>query len=126
MSNDNLTPEHRNLVNRFFEAMQAAGTQEKEMMQLFDEDAVYVEPFSGTPREHTGKEAIRSAMVAGWKYPLPDMRLEVERVTTDGTTVRADWVCYSPALPNGRGAGTNEFTLRAGLIIRLETRLRMG
>lgn len=114
------------LVTRFFEAMQAAGTQEHEMMQLFAEDAVYVEPFSGAPREHHGKAAIREVMREGWKHPLPDMRLEIENVVTDGQTVRADWVCHSPALPNGRGAGTNEFTLSAGLIVRLETRLRMG
>lgn len=126
MTSDSIGPEARKLVADFFEAMQAAGTQETEMMRLFAEDAVYVEPFSGRPREHEGKAAIREAMAAGWKNPLPEMRLEVERVETDGKMLRADWVCYSPGLPNGRGAGTNEFTLRDGLIVRLETRLRMA
>lgn len=126
MGNDSVVTDDQRLVSRFFEAMQAAGASEREMMQLFAEDAVYVEPFSGTPREHVGKSAIREAMVAGWQYPLPEMRLEVERVATDGKTIVADWVCHSPGLPNGRGAGTNEFTLRAGLIVRLETRLRVG
>lgn len=126
MSDHTATPDDQRLVSHFFEAMQAAGTKENEMMDLFAEDAVYIEPFSGEPREHVGKSAIREAMVAGWKYPLPEMRLEVERVVTDGRKVRADWVCHSPGLPNGRGAGTNEFTLRAGLIVRLETSLRVG
>ncbi len=125
MSNDTVAPDDQKILKRFFEAMQAAGTQEAEMLALFDDDAVYVEPFSGAPREHVGKAAIREAMVAGWKHPLPEMRLEVERVVTDGQSVRADWVCYSPGLPQGRGAGTNEFTLRGGRIVRLETRLRM-
>jgi ketosteroid isomerase-like protein len=126
MNNETVAPDSPQLVARFFEAMQAAGTQEAEMLQLFAEDAVYIEPFTGQRREHVGKAAIREAMVMGWKFPLPEMRIEVDRITTDGQTVRADWTCYSPGLPNGRGAGTNEFTLRAGLIVRLETRLRVG
>ena len=126
MGNEIVTTDDQRVVHRFFDAMQAAGTKEKEMMQLFAEDAVYVEPFSGVAREHVGKAAIRDAMVAGWKHPLPDMRVEVERITTDGRTLLVDWVCYSPALPGGRGAGTNAFTLRSGLIVRLETRLKLG
>ncbi len=67
-------------IKRFFAAMQAGATAEPEMMALFADDAVYVEPFSGREREHRGKVAIRQAMAEGWKTPLPDMRIEIDCV----------------------------------------------
>lgn len=113
-------------IKRFFAAMQAGATAETEMMSLFADDAVYVEPFSGREREHRGKPAIRSAMAEGWKTPLPDMRIELDRVQVEGETVRVLWTCYSPVLPGGNGRGENLFILRDGMIVRLETRLSMG
>ena len=113
-------------VRRYVAAMQTGAMAEQDMMALFTEDAVYVEPFSGAPRTHEGKPAIRRAMVEGWKTPLPDMRLEVDRVDVDGEVVRAQWTCISPALPGGKGRGENTFTLREGRITRLETRLLFG
>lgn len=110
------------LVGRFFREMQSGATAEHEMMALFAEDAVYIEPFSGRVRTHRGKPAIRAAMSEGWRNPLPDMRIVVEQVDVFGDTVRARWTCHSPALPGGKGCGENEFTLRDGLIVRLETR----
>ncbi len=104
--------------------MQLGAQSEAEMMALFREDAVYVEPFSGTPRRHEGKEAIRAAMRAGWEYPLPDMRIEVDRFDVSAQTVLVEWTCHSPGLPGGKGAGTNQFQLRGGLIALLETRFR--
>lgn len=92
-------------------------------MALFAEDAVYVEPFSGTVRTHVGRESIRRALQDGWRRPLPDIRIEVESVEVAGDRVRAAWTCHSPALPGGRGRGENLFTLRDGRISRLETRL---
>lgn len=92
-------------------------------MALFAEDAVYVEPFSGSPRTHRGKPAICAVMQAGWKAPLPAMSIDVDRVDVDGPVVRAQWTCRSPALPGGRGRGENTFTLHQGRIIRLETRM---
>ncbi len=94
------------------------------MMALFHDDATYVEPFGGTPTRHDGKAAIRAAMRAGWAHPLPDMRLEVDRFDVTAQTVVVDWTCHSPGLPGGRGAGTNQFELRDGLIASLETRFR--
>lgn len=110
-------------VERFFVAVQAGAASEEAMMALFHPDAVYSEPFSGTPRIHRGKSAIRAALSEGWRHPLPQMRIAVDRVDIDGNTVRAEWTCYSPALPGGSGRGVNRFVLSQGLIAELETQL---
>ena len=115
----------RNIVERFFRAMQAGATAEPEMMALFADDATYVEPFSGQALTHVGKAAIRATFIEGWKYPLPDMRLELERVDIEGGSVRVDWTCHSPALPGGKGRGTNLFTVAEGRITSLVTTLRV-
>jgi ketosteroid isomerase-like protein len=112
------------IVHQFFAAMQTGATAEREMMALFAEDAVYVEPFSGSAQTHIGKAAIRAALQRGWSYPLPSMRIEIDAVRLDGETLVADWTCHSPALPNGRGQGVNIFLIRNGLIARLEARIR--
>lgn len=113
------------IVNRFFAAMQAGAASEAEMMELFHDDAIYTEPFTGTIRTHVGKEAIRATMREGWKYPLPDMRIEVDQLEIERSEVRARWTCYSPGLPGGKGQGENRFTLVDGLIIRLDTSVAM-
>jgi ketosteroid isomerase-like protein len=117
-----MSVDHTGTVTRFFRAMQGGASSEEELMRLFAADATYIEPFSGTPREHRGHRAIRDVMREGWRTPLPEMRIEVDAVSVDGDTVRAEWTCYSPALPGGSGRGENVFTLRDGLIVRLETR----
>jgi ketosteroid isomerase-like protein len=109
------------IINRFFAAMQVGATAEDDMMRLFAEDAVYIEPFSGKVRTHTGKLAIRKCMLDGWKRPLPDIRIEIEELTVHGEEVLVRWICRSPALPGGTGRGENRFTVKDGLIIRLET-----
>lgn len=111
-------------ITRFFRAMQAGATSEAEMMSLFADHAQYSEPFTGEVVNHVGREAIRQAFVQGWRHPLPDLRLEVERFDLEPDSVRVDWTCHSPALPGGKGQGTNVFTLDAGLIVRLVTTLR--
>ncbi len=111
------------IVNRFFAAMQVGASAEGEMMALFTDDATYIEPFSGQPRTHVGKVAIRRCMLDGWKYPLPEMRIDIDRLSVEGDEVRVEWTCRSPGLPGGKGEGENRFTLREGLICRLETRI---
>jgi ketosteroid isomerase-like protein len=113
------------LIKRFFAAMQSGAAAEAEMMALFHEDAVYVEPFSGPARAHRGKNAIRAAMLEGWKNPLPEMRLTIDQIDLDGNELKVAWTCLSPALPGGKGQGVNLFTLRDGKIARLETRFLM-
>lgn len=117
-----MTNKHTATIERFFYAMQSGASSEAEMMSLFAADAVYIEPFTGRIREHHGREAILDVMRGGWRSPLPDVRIEVDSVAVEGDTVRAEWTCYSPGIPGGQGRGVNTFTLRDGLIIRLETR----
>lgn len=112
------TPE---TVTRFFQAMQRGSAAENDMAALFAEGATYVEPFSGKPQSHVGKKAIMETMRAGWQYPLPDMTISIDEVNVEGHDVAVKWTCKSPALPGGQGKGLNRFTLRDGLIERLET-----
>jgi ketosteroid isomerase-like protein len=111
-------------VSRFFAAMQAGAAAEADMSKLFAVDAVYVEPFTGKPVEHRGRDAIMAAMRAGWAHPLPDMTIELDRVDVGPGSVTVEWTCRSPALPGGAGRGTNRFTLADGAIARLETSFR--
>jgi ketosteroid isomerase-like protein len=111
------------IARGFFAAMQTGAAAEAEMMALFADDAVYVEPFSGRAATHSGKPAIRAAFVRGWRSPLPDITISIERVDIDGDQVTARWICRSPALPGGEGRGVNQFKLANGLIVRLETKL---
>lgn len=112
------------ITNRFFAAMQTGATAENEMIGLFADDAVYVEPFTGKVRTHNGKDAIRATMRDAWKRPMPDVRIEIDRIDVSGDSVRARWTCYSSTLPGGKGSGENLFTLRDGKITRLETSLK--
>lgn len=107
----------------FFAAMVVGAPAADRLIALFHEDAEYTEPFSGTPRTHRGRAAIRSAFEAGWERPLPDQRIVVDRVDVTDEGVVAHWTCFSPALPGGRGSGVNHFEVASGRIVRLETRL---
>jgi hypothetical protein len=106
--------------------MQAGAPSADEMMSLFADDAEYVEPFSGKPVRHVGKLAIRKATQLGWERPLPDMTISIDRLDLDGDEVRAEWTYRSPALPGGSGRGVNQYRLRDGRIVRLETTLVGG
>lgn len=110
----------RDVVERLFRAMQAGPDGEEAMMTLFASDAVFVEPFSGTPQTHRGQDAIRASFRDQWRNPLPDLRLVLDRIDLDGTTVRADWTCTSPVFASPM-RGYDLFTLGGdGKIVRLE------
>lgn len=108
-------------VANFFSAMQAGRAAEAEMRQLFAADAVYIEPFSGNPQRHVGRDAIMRAMSAGWQQPLTDMRIVIDSAEVKGIEVHIRWTCYSPSLPGGLGRGLNRFIIQNGLISELET-----
>ena len=110
-------------VSEFFRCMQAGAPPADAMMALFTDDAVYVEPFTGSAQTHRGVQAIRAAMTPAWERPLPELTISIDRVELAGETVRAEWTCRSPALPGGAGRGVNVFTLQGGRIVRLETTL---
>ena len=109
----------RRVVENMFKAMQAGPEGENAMMELFAEDAVFVEPFCGEVRTHQGKDAIRASFQEMWKDPAPDMKLMVDRVDVDGDRVRADWTCTSPAFATPM-RGHDLFNIESGRITRLE------
>ena len=107
------------VVERMFKAMQAGPDGEEPMVELFTDDAVLVEPFSGQTLTHRGKDAIRESFRGMWADPAPDMELKMDRVDRDGDRVRADWTCTSPVFPAPM-RGYDLFTIRDGRIARLE------
>lgn len=111
-------PGERDVIERYFAAMRRGAAAEGDMMALFADDAVYVEPFTGETEPWVGKEAVRTALRRGWAQPLPDLELEVRRIDISGSEATAEWVCTSPALP-GPVTGKDEYTIADGKITRL-------
>jgi ketosteroid isomerase-like protein len=107
------------VVERLFRAMAAGPSGEEPMMALFADDAVLVEPFTGVPREHVGKDAIRRAYRELFhEPPPPDMRLTLHRVERDGDSIEAHWSCTASTYASDR-LGVDHFTVRDGFIRRL-------
>jgi hypothetical protein len=109
----------RGVVESLFRAMQAGPDGEAQMLSLFWEDAVFIEPFRGQPVTHVGHAAIRESFRQQTAQPLPDMQLTLDRVDMDGSIVRAEWTCTSSAFPAPM-RGHDLFTIRQGKIARLE------
>lgn len=114
-----VSEQDRSVVEAMFKAMQAGASGERDMMALFSDDAVLIEPFTGTPITHTGKSAIRESFLGMWKEPAPDLKLMVDRIDLDGDHIRADWTCTSPVFPSPM-RGHDLFTIADGKITRLE------
>ena len=112
--------QERKMVESVFRAMQSGPTGEEPLMDLFADGAVFIEPFSGQPQTHAGKDAIRASFRDQWKNPLPDFRLTLDRVDLDGPQVRAEWTCTSAVFPTPM-RGYDLFTLNDdGKIERFE------
>ena len=109
----------REVVENLFKAMQAGPTAESQMMALFADDAVFIEPFSGQPQTHVGLDAIRASFQAMWADPVPDLSLTLDRVDLDGEQVRVDWTCTSPVFPTPM-RGHDLFVINGSKIVRLE------
>ena len=112
-------PKQRDVVERLFRAMQMGPGGEAAMMDLFADDAVFIEPFSGQAQTHEGKDAIRASFKDMWANPAPDLELVMDRVDADGSGIRAEWTCTSPAFPIPM-RGHDLFEVQDGLITRLE------
>jgi ketosteroid isomerase-like protein len=108
-------------LERYFRAMQRGPEGEDELVALFAEDAVYVEPFGGG--EHVGRDAIRAWLRGSWAEQPPAIRITVERLDVAEQTIEASWVCESDAFARP-ARGRDRFTIRDGRIARLETELR--
>ena len=109
----------RQLVDDVFRVMQSGPDGAGEMLSLFSDDAVFIEPFSGTPRTHHGKDEIRDAFLDMERDPVPDLKLVMDRLDLDGEQLRAEWTCTAPVFPAPM-KGYDLFTIRAGKIARLE------
>jgi ketosteroid isomerase-like protein len=111
----------RQLIERYFGAMRRGAEAEKDLVGLFAEDAIYIEPFvSSEPA--VGIDEIRQRLRRGWEQPLPDLELDVLSIEVSGHEATARWVCRSPVLP-GPVEGVDHYLIEHGRITRLEVRL---
>jgi ketosteroid isomerase-like protein len=110
----------RELIERYFQAMRTGAISSDEIVDLFADQAVYVEPFSGEASAHVGKDAIRQSFIDSQKNAPPDMTLTLDQVDVDSECIRSVWTCSSPASPRPM-RGQDLWTIREGKILRLET-----
>lgn len=114
----------RNLIEQVTAAMQAGPDGKEEMMALFTDDAVMVEPFAGRPQTHVGKEAVRTRYYEMVAEPRPpDFRLMLDRLDSDGEHVISEWTCTSAVLPAPM-QGVSTYTIHEGKIKRLDIRFK--
>jgi hypothetical protein len=107
-------------VEQYFAGMQAGSGSIDDLVGLFDDQAVYVEPFSGQPQVHTGKAEIRAFYEVALAQHLKGVRLTLDRLDLDGSRLRAEWTCELPMFAAPM-RGFDLLTLRDGQIARLET-----
>jgi GrpB-like predicted nucleotidyltransferase (UPF0157 family)/ketosteroid isomerase-like protein len=103
------------LVERYFTALQRGPDGEDELLGLFAEDAVFVEPFGRSV--HRGGAAIRAYLR---EDAPPELRLVVERLDVAGDQVEAEWTGESPIFARP-ARGRDRFTIRDGRIARLDS-----
>ncbi len=113
-------------MRAFLRAMQRGPDGLETLLELFADDAVYVESLTGGspdhPRVHRGKAAIERALHSGLEWNPPDFTIQLDRLHVEGGELTAEWTCRSEALP-GPVRGVDRYILRDGRIARLETRL---
>ena len=114
----------RSLIEQVTAAMQAGPNGKEQMMALFTDDAVLVEPFAGRPQTHEGKEAVRTRYYEMVAEPRPpDFQLLLDRLDTDGRNVIAEWHCTSVVLPAPL-EGVSTYTILDNKIQRLEIQFK--
>ncbi len=116
----NTTARDRALVEQYLAAMQAGPGGLDDLVSLFDDEAVYVEPFSGQPQVHSGKGEIRGFFEYALEHHLNGARLTLDRLDLDGERLRSEWTCQVPMM-SAPMRGFDVLTLRDGRILRLET-----
>jgi ketosteroid isomerase-like protein len=87
---------------------------------LFEDDAVYVEPFAGQPQVHAGKAEIRAFFENALQQHLRGVQLTLDRLDMDGGRLRSEWTCELGAA-TAPMRSFDVLTLRDGRIARLET-----
>jgi hypothetical protein len=114
-----VNPNDRQIIENVFKAMQTGPAAEKDLLGLFAEDGILVEPFTGAVQTHEGKSAIKASLVPMWSNRAPDMKIMLDRVDLQGQTIRAEWTCTSSVMP-GPMRGFDLFNIQGGKIKRLE------
>jgi ketosteroid isomerase-like protein len=107
----------KRVVEDFFRLMHT--WDDMEFLELFDNDAVYIEPFAGKPRRHRGVAAIKASFLDSWKQTPPNFRIRMGQVSVSGSSVRAEWSCTWDGL-DGEMKGVDDFEILDGRIRRLE------
>jgi len=110
----------RELVEQYFQAMRTGAIASDEIVDLFADDALYIEPFSGEALAHVGKAAIRQSFIDSQRNAPPDMTLTLDQVEVDSECIRSVWTCSSPAFAHPM-RGQDLWTLNDAKIVRLET-----
>lgn len=112
----------RGVIERYYRAMEVGSPEQ--MDGLFEDDAVYTEPFSkgGAPTSHAGRSEIVGWLAASFKAGNKDVTITLDRLDVDGDVVVAEWTCVGPMLP-GPMKGHDRYKVRGGRIARLDTRL---
>ena len=93
-----------------------------ELVGLFADDAIYVEPFTPGGGIHTGRESIASWLSAAQDQAPPELSLTIDRIDARDDPIVVSWTCESPVFARP-SRGRDRFTLRDGRIARLETTL---
>lgn len=121
-----LSDQDTQTIGQVYVAMQLGPQGEEQMLGLFTEDGVLVEPFTGTPREHHGQAAIRECYQQMMATPRPpDFKIVLDRIDTQDGQVSAEWTCTASVMPVPL-KGRDEYVLRDGKIAKLEIRLLGG
>lgn len=114
-----VTANDRQVIENVFRAMQTGPTAENELLSLFADDGILVEPFTGQMQTHEGKAAIKASLVPMWANQAPDMKILLDRVDLQGQTIRAEWTCTASVMP-GPMRGYDLFQIKNGVIHRME------
>jgi ketosteroid isomerase-like protein len=118
--NDSVSARDRATVEHYLASMQAGPGGVEDLVNLFDDEAVYVEPFTGQPQVHTGKAEIHAFFAHALEQDMRDARLTLDRLDMDGEQLRSEWTCHLPNM-SAPLRGFDMLTLREGRILRLET-----
>jgi hypothetical protein len=110
----------RATVERYVACMQAGPGGLDDLVALFDDDAVYVEPFAGQAQAHHGRDEIRAFFQVALQQHLNGVRLTLDRLDLDDGRLRSEWTCHLPGMPAPM-RGFDVLNLRDGRIVRLET-----
>ena len=115
----------RATVESYYHAMRMGVAGADAMAELFTEDAVYLEPFSGgdgQSRIHVGNRIIAEFFRESVRHRPADMVVTMNRLDVDGTCLRAEWTCTASEFAEPM-RGVDVYLMRGGKIARLETSL---